>query len=116
MKGVSSIAVEILFIFTNASRIIAARTSASAVVLAHLVACVVMICKAGVTTIGAASHETLAIGAVAIVATVVKTGVAIVVATAVEPRHLFWCKGRQIRIRKIATLSHEPRKVGFNYG
>ena len=84
--------------FTNASRIIAARTSASAVVLAHLVACVVMICKAGVTTIGAASHETLAVGAVAIVATVatvaivaivVKTGVAIVVATAVEPRHLF---------------------------
>ena len=78
--------------FTNESRIIAARTSASAVVLAHLVACVVMICKAGVTTIGAASHETLAVATVATVATVaivVKTGVAIVVATAVEPRHLF---------------------------
>ena len=99
--------------FTNACRIIAARTSASAVVLAHLVAWVATIRKAGVTTIGATEQGTLAVGAVVVV---INTSVAMVGTTAIETRHHVGCKVRQSRIHKIATLSHGPRKVGLNHG
>ena len=88
-------------------------TRRAAIGLALLVAWVATIRKAGVTTIGATEQGTLAVGAVVVV---INTSVAMVGTTAIETRHHVGCKVRQIRIHKIATLSHGPRKVGLNHG